>query len=95
MLWGLSATFWDMTRFVNQSLLSLFQAPSGYTCWKHYSLKFWSEFYIKGTLFLSSKTFCIVNMIFYWLFAIKKEEVLEFMKFLVFLQRLNIKGTYF
>ena len=77
-----------------KSLISLFEAQVGYTCWKDSSLKFWSEFYIKGTLFLSSKTFSIVSMMFCWLLAIKKKEVLEFITFLVFLQRRNISGTY-
>ena len=40
-LWGLSATFWYMTHFVNQSLVSLFKAHADYTCWKDSSLKFW------------------------------------------------------
>ena len=40
-LWGLSATFWHIAHFINQSLVSLFQAPVGYTCWKDSSLKFW------------------------------------------------------
>ena len=30
-LWGLSATFWDMGCFINQSLVSLFQAQADYT----------------------------------------------------------------
>ena len=46
-LWGLSATFWHIARFINQSVVSLSQAPAGYTCWKDSSLKFCSEFYIK------------------------------------------------
>ena len=36
-LWGLSAKFWDMARFINQSLVSLFQAQSYYTCWESIS----------------------------------------------------------
>ena len=39
--WGLSATFWDMARFINQSLVSFFQAEADYTCWKDSSLGFW------------------------------------------------------
>ena len=61
-----------MARFKNQSLVPLFQAQADYTCWKDSSLKFWSEFYIKRTLFLSSKTFSVVIMMFYWLLVIKK-----------------------
>ena len=72
-LWGLSATFWDMASLINQSLVSLFQTQADYTCWKESSFKFWYEFYIKGTLFLSSKTFSVVIMMFYWLLAIKKK----------------------
>ena len=71
-LWGLSATFWDMGRFINQSLVSLFRAEADDTCWKDSSLKFWEEIYIKGTLFLSSKTFSVVIIMFYWLLAKKK-----------------------
>ena len=40
-LWGLSTTFWNIAHFINQSLVSLFQALAGYTCWKDSSLKFW------------------------------------------------------
>ena len=40
-LWSLFATFWDMVRSLNQSLVFLFQAQADYTCWKDYSLKFW------------------------------------------------------
>ena len=94
-LWGLSITFWHIARFINQSLVFVFQAPAGFICSKDSSFKFCSEYYIKWTLFLSSKTFCIVSMIFYCLLAIKKKEVLEFIAFLDFLQRRNIRGTYF
>ena len=41
MLCGLSATFWDMPHFINQSLVFLFQAEAYYSCWKDSSLKFW------------------------------------------------------
>ena len=37
-LWGLSTTFWDMVRFINQSLFSLVQAQADYTYWKDSSL---------------------------------------------------------
>ena len=40
-IWGLSAAFWDMTRFINQSLVSLFEAQADYTRWKSSSLNFW------------------------------------------------------
>ena len=40
-IWGLSAAFWDMTRFINQSLVSLFEAQDDYTRWKSSALKFW------------------------------------------------------
>ena len=73
MLWGLSPTFWDMARFINQSLVSFFQAQADYTCWKDSSLKFWKEFYIKGTLFLSSKAFSVVIILFHWLLAMNKK----------------------
>ena len=94
-LWGLSTTFWHIARFINQSIVLVFQAPSGFICSKDSSFKVCSEYYIKWTLFLSSKTFCIGSMIFYCLLAIKKKEVLEFIAFLDFLQRRNIRGTYF
>ena len=65
--------FWDMARFINQSLVSLFLENADYTCKKDFSLKFSKDFYIKGTLFLSSKTFSLVIIIFYWLLAIKRK----------------------
>ena len=40
MLWGFSARFWDMIRFINQSLVSYFQAQPDYTCWKDSRRKF-------------------------------------------------------
>ena len=40
-IWGLSAAFWDMTSFINQSLVSLFEAQDDYTRWKSSALKFW------------------------------------------------------
>ena len=84
-----------MARFINQSLVSRFQAQADYTCWKDSSLKFWSEFHINATLFLSSKTFSVVIIMFYWLLAMKKKNVLEFRTFLVFWQKRNVRGTYF
>ena len=33
---GLSAMFWDMPRFINSSLVSLFQGQASYTCCKDY-----------------------------------------------------------
>ena len=38
--WGLSATFWDMPCFINQSLGFLFQAQADFTCWKDSPLNF-------------------------------------------------------
>ena len=94
-LLGLSTTFWHIARFINQSLVFVFQAPAGYICSKDPSFKFCSEYYIKWTLFLSSKTFCIVSMIFYCLLAIKKKEVLEFIAFLVFCKDVILGGRIF
>ena len=62
-----------MARFINQSLISLFQAQADYTYWKDFSLKLFQEFYIKVTLFLSSKIFSVVVIIFYWLLATNKK----------------------
>ena len=39
-LWRLSATFWDMPCFINQSLGFLLQAQADYTCWKDSPLSF-------------------------------------------------------
>ena len=36
-LWCLSAAFWDMTRFINQSLVSLFHAKADYNRGKNSS----------------------------------------------------------
>ena len=33
-LWGSCTTFWDMGRFISQSLVSLIQAEADYTCSK-------------------------------------------------------------
>ena len=52
-------------RSKSQSLVRLFQAQADFTWYKNSSLKFWSEFDIKGTFFLSSKTFSAVIMMFY------------------------------
>ena len=65
--------FWAMAGFINQSLVSLFLENADYTFGKDFSLKFFQDFYIKGTLFLSSKTFSVVIIIFYWLLAIKRK----------------------
>ena len=32
--------FWDMARFINQSLVSLFREQADYTCRKDFSLEF-------------------------------------------------------
>ena len=73
MLWGLSAAFWDMARFINQSFVSYFQGQADYTCWKDSLWKFCEDFYIKWTLFLSSKTLSLVIFISFWLLASKKK----------------------
>ena len=57
-LWGVFATFWDMARFINQSLFFPFQAQPDYTCWKGFSLKFRSEFCIRGNFSFFSNIFC-------------------------------------
>ena len=62
-----------MARFIKQLLGSLFQAQADDTCWKDSSLKLSPEFYIKGTLFLCSKTFTVVINMFFWLLAISKK----------------------
>ena len=40
-LWDLSATFRDMSRFIYQSLVFYFQAQADYTCWKDSPRNFW------------------------------------------------------
>ena len=40
-LWDPSTTFWDVSRFVNQSLVSLFQTLVDYTFLKDSSVKYW------------------------------------------------------
>ena len=63
----------NMARFIKQSLVSFYQAQGDYTCWKDSSLRLSSEFYIKRTLFLCSKTFSVVIIMFYWLLTIKEK----------------------
>ena len=41
---GLTAIFWDMARFMNQSLVSLRQALADYICWKNTYLNFLKNF---------------------------------------------------
>ena len=72
-LWCLSAAFWDMARFINQSFTSYFQAQADYTCLKDPPRKFCEDFYIKWTLFISSKNFFVVMFISFWLLASKKK----------------------
>ena len=67
---GLSTTFCEMAHLIKQSLVSLFEVQADYTCWKDSSLKFLQEFYIKRTLFLSSKSLSLVIILLYWLIAI-------------------------
>ena len=90
---GLSAMFWNIARFINQSTVCLFQAPGDYTYFKDSPPKISSEFYIKGTLSLSHQTFSVVLIIFYWLLAIKKTSVVELLTFLLFLNNLILKGN--
>ena len=56
--------FLDTARFVNQSIISLSPTSADYTCWEGTSLKFSWEFSIKGTLFLSSKSFSVAILLF-------------------------------
>ena len=56
-----------------KSLVSLSQAQADLTSWKNSSLNFCSELYIKGTLSVSSETYPVVIMMFYWLLVIKKK----------------------
>ena len=67
--------FWNIARFINQSLVCLFQAQADYTCSKDSLPKMLQEFYIKSTLFLSSKFFSVLVVIFFWLVAIKEKKV--------------------
>ena len=67
--------FWAMPGFINQSLVSLFLENADYTFGKHFSLKFFSDFYIKGTLFLSSKTFSVVIIIFFGYLQLRKSKL--------------------
>ena len=64
--------FSDEARFIDQILASLCQAQTDYTCCKDSSIVFSKEFYIKGTLFLSRKTFYLRIIILYWLLGFKK-----------------------
>ena len=64
--------FWEKTHFIDQSVVPLCQAYTDYTCCKGSSLIVPQEFYIKGTLFLSHKTFSVVIIIFHWLLGIEK-----------------------
>ena len=89
---GLSAMFWNIARFINQSTVCLFQAPGDYTYFKDSPPKISSEFYIKGTLFLSHQTFSVVIIIFYWLLAIKKTSVVEFVMYLLFSDNVILRG---
>ena len=72
---GLSDMFWNIARFINQSKHCLFQAAAVCTYFKDSPPKILSEFYIKGTLFLSHQPFSVVIIIFYWLLAIKKSQL--------------------
>ena len=84
--------FWNIARFINQSKVCLFQAPADYTYFKDSPPKLSSEFYIKGTLSLSHQTFSVVIIIFYWLLAIKKASVVEFVTFLLICNSIILRG---
>ena len=84
--------FWNIARFINQSTVCLFQAPADYTYFKDSPPKILSEFYIKGTLSLSHRTFSVGIIIFYWLLAIKKTSVVEFLTLLLFCNNVILKG---
>ena len=83
--------FWNIARFINQSTVCLFQAPADYTYFKDSPPKILSEFYIKGTLSLSHQTFSVVIIIFYWLLAIKKTSIVEFVTFLLFCNNIILR----
>ena len=83
--------FWNIARFINQSTVCLFQAPADYTYFKDSPPKISSEFYIKGTLSLSHQTFSVVIIIFYWLLAIKKTSIVEFVTFLLFFNNIIVR----
>ena len=59
-----SATFWDMARFINQSLVSYFQGQTDYTCYEDSPRKSSEHLYIKWAFLLSSRTFSVVFFIF-------------------------------
>ena len=63
-LTGLIAMFWDMPYLTNQLLLPLCKASGDFSCCKDSSLIMLEEFYNKGTLFLSCKTFSVDIIIF-------------------------------
>ena len=83
---------WNIARFINQSKVLLFQVPAVYTYFKNSPPKILPEFHIKGTLFLSHQTFSVVIIIFYWLLAIKKASVEEFVTCLFFCNNIILKG---
>ena len=67
----LSAMFLWKARFIYQLLISVSEASAA-ACCRDSSLIFPEEFFIKGTHFLSPKTFSVVVIIFYWLLANKE-----------------------
>ena len=85
--------FWNIARFINQSIVCLFQAPADYTYFKDSPPKISSEFFIKGTLSLSHQFFSVVIIIFYWLLATKKTSVVEFLTFLLFRNNVILKAN--
>ena len=84
---------WNIARFINQSTVCHFQALADYTYFKDYPPKILSEFCIKGTISLSHQTFSVVIIISYWLFAMRKTSVVEFLTFLLFHNNVILKGN--
>ena len=85
--------FWNIARFINQEIVCHFQAPADYIYFKDSPPKISSEFFIKGTLSPSHQFFSVVIIIFYWLLAIKKASVVEFLTFLLFRNNVILKAN--
>ena len=71
-------SFWEIYHFINQSLVSPSETQADCTCWKDSSGKFPLEFYIKWTLFPSSKTISVVIIIIVWLVSFRIYKVFSF-----------------
>ena len=67
----LSTIFWDITQVINKLLVSLCKDKLIILVAKFFT-KFFARILIKGTPFISAKTYPIGMTIVYWLFAIKK-----------------------